>query len=479
MKKKKIIILSIMIIVVALLLEASILKYVNDKNAHRTSKVLLDCVITVLDKNDASRNELIESLKDDYIVRAKAVSYMIDADPAVEYDVKELQKIAKLMAVDEIHLFDDQGTIYSGSAPKYFGYNFDSGAQMEYFKPMLKDKSLTMCQDVTPNTAEGKKMMYAITWNEDGTKMLQVGIEPKRLLNEIKQNNISNVVAGMPVYKAMEIMVADADTKVIEGATDSSKLGKKLEDVGISSDHVSADDATVIQIRMGGKHCRCMMHQNDNYIVIVTVEDSFYQQSDMIAFFIVGVYLVLASCCITYMFSKVIEERLQKEKLQKEKLIYTSNTDALTRCLNRHAYENDMKKLNLSEEWVYISADLNGLKRANDSYGHMAGDELICAAADCMRDSFHEYGKVYRIGGDEFAVIITENTSQVEELIHGFDSNVANWHGKFVDSMTVSYGWVFSTERNWGSAYEISKAADARMYQSKERYYKESGAVRR
>ena len=165
--------------------------------------------------------------------------------------------------------------------------------------------------------------------------------------------------------------------------------------------------------------------------------------------------------------------------LEKEKLIYTSNTDELTRCLNRHAYENDMKKLNLSEEWVYISVDLNGLKRANDSYGHMAGDELICAAADCMRDSFHEYGKVYRIGGDEFAVIITENPNQVEELIHSFDSNVANWHGKFVNSMTVSYGWVFSTERNWGSAYEISKAADARMYQSKERYYKESGADRR
>ena len=74
----------IMIIVVALLLEASILKYVNDRNAHRTSKVLLDRVITVLDKNDESRNELIESLKDNYIVRAKAVSYMIDADPAVE-----------------------------------------------------------------------------------------------------------------------------------------------------------------------------------------------------------------------------------------------------------------------------------------------------------------------------------------------------------------------------------------------------------
>ena len=337
-----------------------------------------------------------------------------------------------------------------------------------------KNKSLTMCQDVIPNTAEGKKMMYAITWNEDGTKMIQVGIEPKRLLNEIKQNNISNVVAGMPVYKGIEIIVADADTQVIEGATDSSKLEKKLEDVGISANHDSDDGATVTQIRMDGKHCRCMMRQNDNYIVFVTVEDSFYQQGGMIAIFIVGAYLVLASCCITYMFSKVMKERLEKEKL-----IYTSNTDELTRCLNRHAYENDMKKLNLSEEWVYISVDLNGLKGANDTYGHMAGDELICAAADCMRNSFHEYGKVYRIGGDEFAVIITENPSQVEELIHSFDSNVANWHGKFVDSMTVSYGWVFSTERNWDSAYEISKAADARMYQSKERYYTESGADRR
>lgn len=176
-----------------------------------------------------------------------------------------------------------------------------------------KNKSLTMCQDVIPNTAEGKKMMYAITWNEDGTKMIQVGIEPKRLLNEIKQNNISNVVAGMPVYKGMEIIVADGDRQIIEGATDSSKLEKKLEDVGISANHDSDDGATVTQIRMDGKHCRCMMRQNDNYIVFVTVEDSFYQQGGMIAIFIVGAYLVLASCCITYMFSKVMKERLEKE----------------------------------------------------------------------------------------------------------------------------------------------------------------------
>ena len=45
---------SVAVIVVALLLEAGILKYVNDENAYRVSKVLLDRVVTVLDKNDQS-----------------------------------------------------------------------------------------------------------------------------------------------------------------------------------------------------------------------------------------------------------------------------------------------------------------------------------------------------------------------------------------------------------------------------------------
>lgn len=228
MKKRKIVTLSVVIIVIALLLEASILKYVNDRNAYGTSKVLVDRVITVLNKNDKSKNELIKSLKDDYIIRAKAVSYIIDANPEIECDVDELQEIAKLMAVDEIHLFDEHGYIYSGSVPKYFGYNFYSGEQMGYFKPMLENKSLTMCQDVTPNTSEAKEMMYAITWNEDGTKMIQVGIEPKRLLDAIEQNTISNVVSGMPVYKGMRIVAADVDTQTIEGATDRSEIGKNL-----------------------------------------------------------------------------------------------------------------------------------------------------------------------------------------------------------------------------------------------------------
>lgn len=454
MRKRKILILSITIVAVALILETCILKYVNDKNAQTTSNVLLDRVIAVIDKNESSESEFVKSLKDDYIVRAKAISYIVDAKPEVEYDVDELQKIAGLMSVDEIHFIDDTGTIYSGSLPKYFGYSFDSGEQMAFFKQMLNNYDLTLCQDVTPNTAEAKEMMYAITWNESKTHMVQVGITPKRLLKELKQNQISNVVADMPVYKGMEIYVVDAKTKKILGATDASWVGNTAH--------------------FNHKGYRFVKRKHGDYIVAVYLSKSMNDQINIVAILIVGIYLTLASCLLVLMLSRVL-----KEKYEKEKYMYTSNTDELTKCFNRRAYDLDMENLDLNTEWVYISLDLNGLKKANDTLGHSAGDELICAAANCMKFAFASYGKIYRIGGDEFVVLIHESVSNIDSILQVFDVTISDWHGKYSNSISVSYGVVKSTEQDFDSIYSVSKLEDERMYKSKSEFYNMSGNDRR
>lgn len=454
MRKRKILILSITIVAVALILETCILKYVNDKNAQTTSNVLLDRVIAVIDKNESSESEFVKSLKDDYIVRAKAISYIVDAKPEVEYDVDELQKIASLMSVDEIHFIDDTGTIYSGSIPKYFGYSFDSGEQMAFFKQMLNNYDLTLCQDVTPNTAEAKEMMYAITWNEAKTHMVQVGITPKRLLKELKRNQISNVVADMPVYKGMEIYVVDAKTKKILGATDASWVGNTAH--------------------FNHKGYRFVKRKHGDYIVAVCMLESMNAQTNIVAILIVGIYLTLASCLLVLMLSRVL-----KEKYEKEKYIYTSNTDELTKCFNRRAYDVDMENLDLNTEWAYISLDLNGLKKANDTLGHSAGDELTCAAANCMKFAFASYGKIYRIGGDEFVVLIRESVSNIDSILQVFDATILDWHGKYSNSISVSYGVVKSTEQDFDSIHSVSKLADERMYKSKSEFYNMSGNDRR
>lgn len=454
MRKRKILVLSITIVAVVLILETCILQYVNDKNAQTTSNVLLDRVIAVIDKNESIESEFVKSLKDDYIVRAKAISYIVDAKPEVEYDVDELQKIAGLMSVDEIHFIDDTGTIYSGSLPKYFGYSFDSGEQMAFFKQMLNNKDLTLCQDVTPNTAEAKEMMYAITWNEAKTHMVQVGITPKRLLKELKRNQISNVIADMPVYKGMEIYVVDAKTKKILGATDASWVGNTAH--------------------FNHKGYRFVKRKHGDYIVAVCMLESMNAQTNIVAILIVGIYLTLASCLLVLMLSRVL-----KEKYEKEKYIYTSNTDELTKCYNRRAYDSDMENLDLNREWIYISLDLNGLKKANDTLGHSAGDELICAASNCMKFAFASYGKIYRIGGDEFVVLIQESVSNIDSILQVFDTTIHDWHGKYSNSISVSYGVVKSSEQDFDSIHSVSKLADERMYKSKSEYYNISGNDRR
>ena len=101
----------IFVIGTAVFLEAAILYTVNNKNVYQISKVLLDQAVDIIDKNQKNEDDMIQSLKEDYIVRAKAVSYIIDAKPEAEKNTTELKKIADLMSIDEIHIFDKKGKI--------------------------------------------------------------------------------------------------------------------------------------------------------------------------------------------------------------------------------------------------------------------------------------------------------------------------------------------------------------------------------
>lgn len=425
----KIVFLALGLILVALVIQMEILNWINNRNISKMSEVLLDRVVNVIEKNEQDEKDMIASLKEDYIVRAKAVAYIINANPEAEKDVDELKKIAKLMAVDEIHLLDATGKIYSGTIPEYYGYSFDSGEQMEYFKPMLEDKTLTMCQDVTPNTSEGKKIMYAITWDETGTRMIQVGIEPVRLLNEVKQNEMSSVVTNMPVYEGIRIFVADKESGKIYGATDSSDIGKKLDDIGITKKGDEEGKIFTGINEIDGENYRCSFYITGDYAVGVACSNSSNAESNAIALLIVGIYLTRAAVGIIYMYVKVNKAKI----------------DELTGCLNRRAYK----------------------------------DDLIHGAAECMKQCFGSYGKVYRIGGDEFVSIIFVDESELKKIREDFDEVISHWSGAMVNKISISCGYVYSREKNWESFEEIASEADIRMYEAKEKYYSVEGRDRR
>ena len=478
----KLVCLLIFVIGTAVFLEAAILYTVNNKNVYQISKVLLDQAVDIIDKNQKNEDDMIQSLKEDYIVRAKAVSYIIDAKPEAEKNTTELKKIADLMSIDEIHIFNKKGKIYSGSEPKYYGYSFDSGEQMAYFKPMLKNKKLTMCQDVTPNTSEGKKMMYALVWNEAGNRMIQVGIEPVRLLQEVRQNEADVVVANMPVYKGISLYVTDKKSGKIYGATDSKKIGKTLDDIGLGKQRKKMTKENFVSgtVRIDGEQSLYIIKKTKKYIVGVTFEIASDNASNMIAILIMAVYLSIAAGVILFVI--IILSKVRKEKKEQSAMLLSisemSNIDKMTGCFNRKSYEEDLSNMSENDQFIYISMDVNGLKIINDSHGHAAGDELICGAAACMRSCFDKYGKVYRIGGDEFVAVLFVQLEQFLWIKTEFDGDIRYWTGNRVEEISISCGYVSSGERKWASMKEIANVADIRMYEEKAMYYKKNGVDR-
>ena len=586
-----------------LILEFEIQSRGNKRTAENTSQMLLDQVINVLDKNDIEEEELLASLKEDYIVRAKAVAYMIDHNRDQSLHAEDYVQMAELMSVDEIHLFNKDGEIYNGSNPEYYGLSFDSGEQMRYFMPMLKHKTLSMCQDVTPNTAEGKNMMYAITWNDSGTKMIQVGVEPVRLLEQLKQNQIDIVIDDMPTYEGYEFCVADKDSGEIKGATDDFKIGKTYDEIGFPVPDADLSEAYRTIYRVDGVKYYCVYQEYDEYVVSVIFCANTFKRNTMISLAVVLIYLMLAAVVIFFMvykllrsnkqrdrqmsilesmseiyyamryidlnnnyaiiysqpnqqqkkFDKQIDARkmmreiveetvipdyvdagyaytdlntlpqrmkgkkmismefitkqvgwirmsfialetdknevptsvicttliIDKEKRKEESLVKQSNTDELTGCYNRRAYEEAMSAYTEeapNETFIYVSMDINGLKHTNDTMGHAAGDELIRGASWCMLECFGSYGRVYRIGGDEFAALIFASEDRLKEIRLDFEDVISQWSGDLIKALSVSCGYVLRAQEPDATIRQLAVIADQRMYEQKKSYYKKKNA---
>ena len=169
------------------------------------------------------------------------------------------------------------------------------------------------------------------------------------------------------------------------------------------------------------------------------------------------------------------ESAMQLAQLQKRYAYY----DQMTGLQNRRAYSEKVEQLSneLPVPCTIVMADINGLKEVNDNLGHEAGDELIIASAECLKKCFDGIDTVYRIGGDEFAIIMESLETEAEKRLKQLEKICAEWKGKLIDNVSISYGTA-STD-SFSDLDSILKVADQRMYEYKSHYYQYSGKERR
>ncbi len=101
---------------------------------------------------------------------------------------------------------------------------------------------------------------------------------------------------------------------------------------------------------------------------------------------------------------------ITERKKADEKICYLSFHDNLTGLYNRAYLEEEMKRLNTERQLPIgvIMVDLNGLKLVNDTYGHVAGDKMLNAAASVLQKSCRKEDIIARWGGDEFVILLPQ-----------------------------------------------------------------------
>ena len=164
-----------------------------------------------------------------------------------------------------------------------------------------------------------------------------------------------------------------------------------------------------------------------------------------------------------------------------------ANTDALTLVNNTTAYTERQKELEskIADGSACFSLaifDINNLKSVNDQYGHHCGDLIIKAAADSLSAVF-EAQDVFRIGGDEFIVIVEGmNKEQLEEKIGEVNKKIDEYNNSQKEceaTLAVSVGVTQFDPDNDKQLRDAFNRADDLMYANKKEYYRDLSHDRR
>lgn len=138
--------------------------------------------------------------------------------------------------------------------------------------------------------------------------------------------------------------------------------------------------------------------------------------------------------------------------------------DSLTGLLNQNSFLNRSHEMHYTNGMLIVF-DVNDFKHVNDVYGHVKGDLCLSIIADCIKKAYAKYGFCYRIGGDEFCVLL-KNCRNEESCNEHFEYLMKSKQRKYKYLPSVAYG---SALLLTGDIVSVKDLADQNMYVNKKK----------
>lgn len=287
----------------------------------------------------------------------------------------------------------------------------------------------------------------------------------KRLLDEMRDRGIVDFRVFTDVHPEFvtrcmsEIRVIDVNRHTLElfGAPDKAALLGRLQDI-----------------------FREEMQHHFREQLIDLWDGKLFQQREVVNYTVDGAELhlhmqfsVLPGRERNWSLVQVALTDITARKKAEAYLEYLGKHDVLTKLYNRSFYADELSRLERKgpHPVTIIIADLNGLKSANDQFGHAIGDALLRRAGEVLNALIEKPNYVARIGGDEFAVLLPAMDANGGAAMMDAIEKLAEINNQFYPGSPLSFSMGAATSQPGERLENVVKRADLAMFEAKRAHY--------
>jgi methyl-accepting chemotaxis protein len=191
----------------------------------------MDDIQSIIKDTKANSNTIRLDSDAQAIAKAHAFSYMIALKPSIVGDALELERIRKLLNVDELHIADRNGILVGSTLSSHIGYDFASSPNSKEFMLAIYYKDFELAQKPMPKGIDKTLFQYAGVARIDQPGIVQIGYKPERIEAVMKTAAIENIVKDWRIGSYGQAWLADFNGKIMS-TFDGKNIGQNLTAYG-------------------------------------------------------------------------------------------------------------------------------------------------------------------------------------------------------------------------------------------------------
>ncbi|MDF2673208.1 MAG: methyl-accepting chemotaxis protein [Clostridiales bacterium] len=379
----------------------------------------------LIDEREANVDTLKQALNKYLISITKGVAESLKGLPDDKLN-SESVRLVQSLGVSEIHVTDEKGVLLWGSAPDFYGFDFNTSDQTKPFIPGLTDKNFAMAQDAQERGIDKELFQYITVSRIDKPGLIQIGVTPKELQELMDRVNVTKIAKTTKVGKNGYVFVLDKSGIIVSHPKDT-ELGKTLKDYEWGKKIEGASKGSFTYV-VDGIEVLLAFEKTDNNIIVAAIPTAeYYSQLNILRIMVIIIILIaefLASLIIYLLSKGIIINRIKRVlagvseigagKLNVE--IVDKNRDEIGQLAS--GFNNMVSSLRVLVEKINGTAmDLN---HTSDAVAQAS--EQTAIAGQEIAQSVNQIAS----GSNNQAQEIQESVEQLDTVAHNIEDIVEN-----------------------------------------------------